>query len=161
MPVARRAAALPGSWDRSRSSSSWRAARSEIIPRTYSRAPAAPPAAGGPGRRAREGRGPLEAGRVSWPWGACDPPRWLCAVLLRPLLRPASHPKARTKETRSGFPRFPTPGLGSGSEQDRTDPRPSCPSLTLCFLEPGLENPLFYTKHLPTKQVHVAGCLAN
>lgn len=109
MPVARRAAALPGSWDRSRSSSSWRAARGEIIPRTYSRALAAPPAAGGPGRRAREGRGPLEAGQVLWPCGACDPPRWLCAVLLRPPLSPASHPEARTKETRPGFPGFTTP----------------------------------------------------
>lgn len=161
MPVARRAAALPGSWDRSRSSSSWRAARGEIIPRTYSRAPAAPPAAGGPGRRAREGRGPLEADQMSWPWGACDPSRRLCAVLLRPPLRPASHPEARTKETRPGFLGFTTPELDSGSEQDRTDLRRSCPSLMHCCLEPGLENPLFYTKHLPTKQVHVAGCLTN
>lgn len=35
------------------------------------------------------------------------------------------------------------------------------PALTHCSLEPGLENPLSYTKHLPTKRVHVAGCLAN
>lgn len=112
MPVARRAAALPGSWDRSRSSSSWRAARGEIIPRTYSRALAAPPAAGGSGRRAREGRGPLEAGEVSRPWGACDPPRWLYAVLLRPPLRQAFQPEARTKETRPGFPRSATPRAG-------------------------------------------------
>lgn len=61
-------------------------------------------------------------------------------------------------------PRFPPRGAHQG-DSPRVPrvhhPRRSCPNLTHCSLEPGLENPLCYTKHLPTKQVHVAGCLTN
>lgn len=70
-------------------------------------APAAPPAAGGSGRTAREGRGPLEAGQVSGPWGACDPPRWLYAVLLRPPLLLASHPRRAPRRLAPGSPGSP------------------------------------------------------
>lgn len=123
MPVAQRAPALPGSWDRSRSSSSWRAARGEIIPRTYSRAPAAPPAPGGSGRRAREGRGPLEAGQVPAlgrlrSSQVCGPAKAAAA--------PGFPPKAHTKEILLGFA---IPELVSGSEQDRTNLNDQAPAL--------------------------------
>lgn len=122
MPVARRAAALPGSWDCSRSSSSWRAARGEII-HAPTRGPGCPTCGGrvwahGPGGAWAAGGGSSVGalGRLrSSQVVVCGPTKAAAA--------PGFPPEARTKETRPGFPRFATPELDSESEQGWTDPR--------------------------------------